>query len=201
MSRHWLLLTTVLLPIGCISTPVSENPIMYRPDAVNGCENPVLISPGHASPYAYSMVWESVLSTISDDFEIAYSNRHDGRIITHPKISPGYEQPWRPGSPNPRERLLATLQSMRNRCVVQMQAAPDGGYLVQVVVYRELLDQPRPGRAFSGPVFQDASTVDRQLDVVDPSIPIERTWIPKGRDCAYEDYLLGKIRRCQLKPE
>jgi hypothetical protein len=201
MAKNWLLLSACVLPIGCMSTPISENPIMYRPDAVNGCENPVLISPGQPSPNAYAVVWENVLSTIAADFEIAYSNRHEGRIITMPKIAPGYEQPWKPGSPDARERLLATLQTMRNRCIVQMRAAPDGGYLVQVVVYRELLDQKRPARATSGPIFQDASTVDRQFEVVDPAIPVEGIWIPKGRDCAYEDYLLGKIRRCQFNKD
>jgi hypothetical protein len=200
MTRYsWLVLA--LLPIGCMGVRVSENPIMYRPDAVNGCENPVLISPGQPTPYAYSLVWENVLSTIGEDFDIAYANRHEGRIITHPKIAPGYEQPWKPGSPDARERLLATLQTMRNRCVVQMRAAPDGGYLVQVVVYRELKDQPRPARATSGPVFQDASTVDRQFEVIDPAASVESVWIPKGRDCAYEDHLLGKIRRCQFNKE
>lgn len=199
MTRYsWLVL---LLPIGCMGVRVSENPIMYRPDAVNGCENPVLISPGQPTPYAYSLVWENVLSTLGEDFDIAYANRREGRIITHPKIAPGYEQPWKPGSPDARERLLATLQTMRNRCVVQMRAAPDGGYLVQVVVYRELLDQPRPTRATSGSVFQDASTVDRQFEVIDPAASVEPAWIPKGRDCAYEDHLLGKIRRCQFNKE
>lgn len=198
MAKKWLLWSAALLPIGCMSAPLTENPMMYRPDATNGCENPVLISPGVPSPEAYAIVWDSVLSTIAGDFEIAYSNRHEGRIIAEPKISPGYEQPWKSGSPDSRERLLATLQTMRNRCVVQIRPAPDGGYLVQVIVYRDLKDEKRPARAPGGSVFQDASTVDRQFEVIDPAIPAEQVWIPKGRDHAYEDQLLSKIRRCQF---
>ncbi len=197
MAKKWWFLAAALLPIGCLHGPIGENPIVYRPDG-NGCENPVLIAPGQPSPYAYAQVWEDVLSTIAEDFDIAYSNRHEGRIITQPKNAPGYEQPWKPGSPDARERLLATLQTMRYRCVVQLNAAPDGGYLVGVVVYRELKDERRPIRAPSGSVFRDAATVDRQLEVVDPGIPVEGIWIPKGRDHAYEDRLLGKIRRCQF---
>ena len=198
MAKKWWLLSAALMPLGCMHGPIGENPIMYRPNGINGCENPVLISPGQPSPYAYAQVWENVLSTIGDDFEIAYSNRHEGRIITHPKIAPGYEQPWKPGSPDARERLLATMQTMRNRCVVQLRAAPDGGYLVGVVVYRELKDEARPIRASSGSVFRDASTVDREYEVVDPAAATDEIWIPKGRDHAYEDYLLGKIRRCEF---
>lgn len=188
-----------LLPVGCLSTPPSDNPLLLHRDSAPSCENPVLISPGQPSPTAYAEVFEKVLSVLGDYFEIAYANRYDGQILTVPKIAAGIEQPWRPGSPDPRERLLASLQTMRYRGVVHIRSAENGGYLVQLVIYRELKDDPRPAMAPGGTVFRDAPTVDRQFEVVDPIIATDEVWIPKGRETALEDEILKKIRRCQFE--
>lgn len=189
----------LLLPAGCISTPPSDNPLLLRHEAVRNCENPVLISPGQPSPTAYAEVFEKVLNVVEDYFEIAYANRYDGRIICTPKSAPGLEQPFKPGSPDSRERLYATLQTLRYRCVVQIRAAEQSGYLVQVTVYRELKDDPRPSTAPSVPILRDTQTVDRQFQVVDPAVTFEDTWIPKGRESAIEDAILQKIRKFQFQ--
>jgi len=189
----------LLLPLGCLSTPPNDNPLYLRPDIKPECENPVLISPGTPTPTAYAEVFEKVLNVIDDYYEIAYANRYDGRIIGHPKIAPGILRIFQNGSPDLTERILASFQTMRNRCEVQIKAAEQGGYLVQVIVYRELKDEGRPLNAPSGSVFRDAATVDRQYEVVDPSIPVELTWIPKGRDFALEEAILKKIRACQFE--
>jgi hypothetical protein len=170
---------------------------MLRPQAVSDCENPILISPGQPSPTAYAQVFEKVLGVFSDYFEIAYSNRYDGRILSAPKIAPGYERFWARGSPDCYERLQDTLQTMRYRGQVQIRAAEQGGYLVQVIVYREMKDEQRPLGAPSGSLFRDSATVDRQFEVVDPSIPGDGIWIPMGRSHALEDAILQEIRRCQ----
>lgn len=198
MGRCTLLGLALTISAGCLSVPPSDNPLHVRSDPVQTCENPVLIAPGQPVPDAYPEVFEKVLSVVGEYFEIAYSNRYDGRIMTHPKIAPGIGEPWRPGSPDARERLLATLQTIRYRGVVQIRAAEAGGYLVQVVVYRELKDEGRPMMAPSGSVFRDAPPIDRQFEVVDPSIPTDDRWIPKGRESALEDAILQKIRRCQF---
>lgn len=189
----------MLMPVGCLSTPPADNPLLLRPDAPRTCENPVLISPGTPSPSAYAEVYEKVLNVVDDYFDIAYTNRYDGRILSHPKIAPGFERPLAAGSPNFYERALATMQTMRYRCQVQIRSAEQGGYLVQVIVYRELEDLGRPSRAPSGSVFRDSPTIDRQFEVVDPSIPTDGAWIPKGRSVELEDKILKQIRRCQFE--
>lgn len=197
MNRSiWLGL--LLLPAGCLSTPPADNPQLLR-GSVNDCENPVLISPGQPSPAAYAEVFEKVLSNFGDYFEIAYANRYDGRIIGAPKIAPGLERPWVTGSPELGERIQATFQTMRYRGHVQIRSAEQGGYLVQVTVYRELKDEGRPINAPTGSVFRDAPTVDRQYEVVDPAIASDDRWIPKGRALDVEDAILKHIRRCQFE--
>jgi hypothetical protein len=46
-------------------------------------------------------------------------------------------------------------------------------------------------------VFQEAPTVDRQLDVVGPPAPEGRYWFRVGQDCAFEQLILRRIRECR----
>lgn len=188
----------LLWPAGCLSTPPADNPLMLR-NATGEVENPVLVSPGTPNPSAYAAVFERVLNVVDDYFEIAYANRYDGRIIGAPKIAPGYERFWVNGSADLYERLLATFQTMRYRAVVQIRSAEQGGYLVQVTVYRELKDELRPTNVSGGSVFRDSPSVDRQFEVVDPDVVAESVWIPKGRETSIEDAILKQIRRCQFE--
>ena len=91
MKLGKLLGLSLLLSAGCLSVPPNDNPLMLRA-ATGEIENPVVIVPGKpAGPDftrapAYAQVFESVVSVIGDYFEIAYSNRYDGKIISQPKI-------------------------------------------------------------------------------------------------------------------
>ena len=156
-------------------------------------ENPVYVPLG---PDAYGTGFEKVIDVLNEYFEIAYSNRYDGRIETFPRIAPGYEQPWKPSTPSWYERLLATFQTIRHRAFVLIQLADDGGFFVQVIVYKELEDLPRPIRATAGAAaFRSDSTVDRQYEVIDPTV-FERAWIPMGRDFLLEHAIAQKIKKC-----
>src|SRR5207237_3897056 len=104
------------------------------------------------------------------------ANRYSGVIRSHPKIAPGLDQIWKPGSPDGAERMLATLQTIRYRCEVTVQPvvadaaqpATPGGYLVQVIIYKELEDLPRPIKATAGAAaFRSDNTVDREFEVVE----------------------------------
>jgi hypothetical protein len=192
-------LLCLVASLGCVGRPLSENPAWIRGDrVVPNCENPVLIAPGDPGPDRYAQVFEKVLDVVDDYFEIGYSNRYDGHIIAIPRIAPGYERLWMAGSPSHRERLLATFQTYRHRCHVHIEAAEPGGYSVKVYVLKDLFDAPAPSRASAPAVFQEANTVDRQFEVVDPfPSSLGERWINKGRDTAFEQAILRKIQQCQ----
>jgi hypothetical protein len=156
-------------------------------------ENPVYVPLG---PHSYGAVFENVFDVVSQYFEIAYANRYDGRIETFPRIAPGLGQPWKPGSPDLYQRLLNTFQSMRNRAFVLIQVADDGGYFIQVVVFRELEDLPKPVSQYAGnAAFRSDDTVERQFEVIDPAV-YDSHWIPLGRDTAFENAIIQKIKKC-----
>jgi hypothetical protein len=179
---------------GCATGPLLENPVIVRPQAV-ATENPVYVPLG---PPSYGLVFEQVLDVLEDFFEIAYANRYDGRIETFPKIAPGLEQPWKPGSPDFRQRLLATWQTIRHRAIVTINVADDGGFFVDVKVFKELEDLSRPIRSTAGAAaFRSDNTVERQFEVVDPVV-VDSTWIPIGRDTKLEQILLERIARFDL---
>jgi hypothetical protein len=181
------------LPAGCASVPplVGGDGTLLGPSIT--VENPVYIPLG---PLSYNQVFEKVIDVVSDQFEIAEYNRYDGRIETFPRVAPGLEQPWKPGCPDLYQRLYATLQSVRHRAVVLIQPADNGGFFIQVTVFKELEDVPRPIRATAGnAIFQTEPTVERQNEVIDLS-RFEPNWIPLGRDTCVEQALLQELKRC-----
>jgi len=178
---------------GCATGPLLDNPLpIYGPPA-QPCANPIWIPPG---PQAYNRVFERIIDILDDYFPIARQNRYDGLIETFPTIAPGLEQPWKPGSPDLYQRFEATLQTLRHRCVVHIRTAPDGGYFVEVIVYKELEDLPRPSRQTAGAAsFQDQPTVEREFVIIDPTV-FESQWIPRGRNTALEQEILERIKKC-----
>jgi hypothetical protein len=179
-----------LLAGGCMSGPLVDNPVRIAPSA-DACANPVYLPHG---PGAYGLVFEQVLDVIDDYFpDIAYANRYDGRIETFPRIAPGLEQPWKPGSPDFPQRLLATFQTIRHRAVVLITPADDGGFFVDVKVYKELEDLARPTRSTAGSAaFRSDNTVERQFEVIDASV-VDANWIPIGQDVRLEQKILCRL--------
>jgi hypothetical protein len=201
MGRILFIAGLGLLLGGCASGPLQENPMTFRVDKALTHENPLYIPQG---PMAYARVFEKILDILSDYFEIAYANRYDGRIETFPKTAPGIEQPWKPGSPDFQQRLLAFFQSIRHRAIVCITTANDGGYFIQVQVLKELEDVPTPVRATAGDAtFRLDSTVEmKQFDVVNPALfgagPAEGVWIPIGRDVKLEQVILDRLSRLDV---
>lgn len=186
---------------GCASVPPLDNPLTVRAGDI---ENPILVAPGQPGPEEaarlYAEVYGRVLDALDDYFPIKASSRHPGVIETEPQTAPGFEQFWRPGSPAGRERLLATLQSIRHYAVARIEPGEQGGFRVHVEVYKEIEDLPRPILTGStNPVFQNAPTVDRSAQVIVSPQSSQTQWIPAGpaphRDYAFEQAILRKIRR------
>ena len=86
---------------GCAGRPLLDNPIFVEANVPAGpCPNPVFLAAG---PPEYAAVFEAVLTSLDDYFEIAYANRYDGTVRTHPKIAPGLISrggPARPTGPS-----------------------------------------------------------------------------------------------------
>lgn len=190
------------LPLGCVSGPKLDNPSRL-PGSGMPCENPALIDGDSIPGEAYAELFEHCLDAVDDYFPIAYANRYEGRILGRITIAPGFEQPWKAGSPDSYERALVTLQQYRYRCEVRIREASPSGYFVQVTVRKELKDSPSPANpTVAVPIFGDSSTVDRdQFLVVDPDVtspimnPGDR-WIPKGRETNIEQAILRKLQKC-----
>ena len=185
----------LLLAAGCATGPLQENPVLIHTDNAAVTPNPVYLPYG---PKVYGLVFERVLDVVDDYFEIAFSDRYDGRIETFPRIAPGIGQPWKPGSPDFYQRLYATFQTIRHRAVVLIMPARDGGYNVDVKVYKELEDLERPIRATAGSaIFRSDNQVERQYEVVDPTT-YESSWIPIGRDVKLEQVILERLARLNM---
>lgn len=182
---------------GCASVAPLDNPVLVRPAAADplAVENPVLVNPGPPDPAGYTEVFERTIEVLNDYFELKPSARYAGYIESEPKIAKGYDQFYQPGSPDPRERVLAGLQTIRHTATARVTAGERGGYRVQVEVLKELEDLARPTQARrGGAVFRELDTLDRVNEVVGPRSSASTTWIPVGRDYAFEQLILRKIQ-------
>jgi len=195
LRQGWLL---GILVTGCATAPPLDNPgPVIRGPAV-GIENPILVSPGVPTASSYHEVFEKTIDVLDDYFELLPPNPYDGRIVSLPRIAPGFEQIWKRGNPEPRGRLLATFQTIRQTVTAEIRAGERGGYLVYVVVDKELEDLARPAQVRAGAaVFQDTPSVDRQFDVVSPDAATAQGWYKIGRDYALEQQILRRIRDCK----
>jgi hypothetical protein len=202
MRRLPLACLLALLPAGCATGPLLDNPLRLPGPAGAANADGIVVAAGPGR--TYPEVFDAVLDAVDDYFPIANANRYEGRILGEPVLAPGCEQPFRRGSPDLYERLLASFQAYRYRCEVRIQEADPSGYFVQVVVRKELKDYPTPSGLFTGvPLFGDLSAVGRdQFLVVGPDVtspitdPADR-WIPKGRETAIEQAILEQIRTCK----
>ena len=180
---------------GCLGSTLFE--AQAPPPETVACEieNPVYIPLGH-DPFAYGLLFESVLRTLIDEgFELQEANRYDGRVEALPRTAPGLGLWMKPGSPSFRERLLSTLQSYRHRVSVVIQPADNGGYFVEIIARKELEDLARPTRSTAGAAFfRNETTVERQFEVIDATV-VDSAWIYKGRDPALEQRLIERLKK------
>jgi hypothetical protein len=184
----------LLFGLGCVGEPLVQVPNLFPGDKLpEGDNNPVYIPLGAAS---YGKVYENVLQTVGDyGFELMESNRIAGQIEFMPRIAPGLLLLPKPGSPDLRERLLATLQTYRHRLSVKIEPADMGGYFIHVIARKELQDLPRPVKQTAGAaIFRNLSDVDRRFEVIDPTV-FEAGWIYKGRDRALEQQIIQKLKK------
>ena len=197
--RVWGAGCLVAATVGCASVPPVDNPVLVRPrvpDPPGTADQPT----GRPGCAGYDEVYERALDALDDYFEIIPGSRYAREIRTYPRVAPGYEQPWKPGSPDATERWTATFQSIRHFAIVRIADADGGaGYRVTVEVYKELETVGVPLQSLGGPAaFRDAPLADRTSDTLTGPATAERQWVPatpSPRDFPFEQAILKKILR------
>lgn len=202
MWRTTLSAAALLGLSGCVSGPMIENPAVIHLDRPIAAGNNPGFVPGAQSPEAYKRLFTKCLDVLGEYFELdaANTSRYGGTIRCLPRIAPGIEQPWKPGSPDLYQRMLAFCQTYRHRAMIDITTGQDGGYFVDVRVYRELEDLAAPSRATAGEAtYRLVPTIERANTVLDPA-QAEATWIPMGRDTPLEQVILERITRLDAGP-
>jgi hypothetical protein len=209
-----LLLVVVLGCAGEVRLPYQALPVSY--------DNPALLRiPNH------ELVWDGVVDVVSEYFRIEREDPvrllggtlMEGRIDTFPKPGATLLEPWDHDSANSYERLESTLQSIRRYAVVKVIPAKNGGFWVDVAVFKELESVIQPEHATAGSaVFRNdtgpsnngsgnAAAGDMSLNSTSPNATgltrtgktnqatsgITQGWIPQGRDTAAEQRIIGQI--------
>jgi hypothetical protein len=142
----------------------------------------------------FETVWKATIAVVDDYFEIASENRLARTIVTQPKVGATLLEPWNGDSVGFGERLESTLQSMRRFARVTINPAPNGGYTVEVKVFKQLEDLVKPDRQAAGrAVFNNDFPVNRAREIVGP-VPMPVGWIDRNRDPKLEQVILKRIR-------
>lgn len=149
------------------------------------------------------VLWNELVDTIDNYFRIQREERVRlvGGVLTEGQIETSYQpgatvfEPWRQDSSPGFERTYATLQSIRRRAVAYVRPQCDGGYLIEVAVYKELedLSQPEHSTVSLESLRHDGSLNRPQQEL--RSGPTTLGWIPVGRDTALEQRILTELRQ------
>jgi hypothetical protein len=151
-------------------------------------------------------VWDQIVDVVDDYFRIEHEERvrlvgdllAEGRLDTYPRGASTIFEPWNQDSVTFYERWHATLQSMRRRATVYVIPLPDrSGFQVDVQVYKELEDVPRPeSGSISLANSQTLRNDDALIRLTNPVGGQEPTlgWIGLGRDLALEQTILSGIQ-------
>lgn len=193
---------TAPVPISPIATAVPGGPLSPQfglpigPEVAVGVANPIVV------PVADELfAWDQIADVVSDYFTIAREQQArrsgeavmEGFIETAPQVGATWLEPHRRDSVGNFNRWESTLQTIRRRALVRV--IPDAaGYLVEVIVEKELEDLPKPEHATAGEATfrNDSSLPSRRLEQVSRTRSSPR-WIPLGRDPLLEQRMLGEI--------
>ncbi len=195
LRRGFLAISGWVLVCGCAQLAWSPaQPLPAPPAAL--LENPLFVA-----TYDREFLWNELVATVEQfGFRIEREERVrqvgdvliEGRIETFPVDSPTLLEPWRRGAPAGFERLESTLQSIRRRASVRVIPA-GGGFLIEVVVVKELEDVNRPQQSTVGEAtFRHDGALVRPDETTEEGGPITLGWIPLGRDLVLEQEILAE---------
>lgn len=181
-----------------------------------GCAAPVVLSASTPNPLPLppvdrDVLWTNLVDVVDDYFQIEREQRvqqvgnvlTEGRIDTYPVVGATIFEPWRGDSANLQERWEATLQSIRRRATLRV--VPTGeGYLVDVLVLKELEDVPRPEHATAPSASLRNDSALWRFTVPPLGQAPTAGWILLGRDPALEqriiDQLQARFMRMSIAP-
>lgn len=192
--------------VGCSSEIVWKDPVpsagygQTQVPAMPSASTAYYQNPALVPSCDHEFVWETIADVVDDYFKIEEEQPvrlvgqvvTEGRMTTFPEVGSTIFEPWRRDSVTRRDKIEATLQSIRRQAEVRV--VPDqNGYLVEVIVYKELENVRNPDHASAGDAtFRYDSSLTRVVDSLAERDPNEG-WIDKGRDPALEQRILSEI--------
>lgn len=146
------------------------------------------------------VAWDQIADVVSIYFRIAREDRArlatgtEGRIETAPLDGATWLEPFRKDSVGTFNRWESTFQSIRRRAIVRV--IPDrAGYLVEVIVEKELEDLPAPERATAGAAtFRDTGSLPSRRLEESARLRSSPRWLALGRDPLLEQRMLADIQ-------
>ena len=204
VSQFFIGTALLISIVGCSSyEPFATREFSWRWNAPQS-HNPIFVE-----NYNHEFLWAILVDVIDTHFEIdrempirLYGNvLTEGHIVSKPKIGASLAELWHADSVGAGERFDCTLQTIRRR--VEVHVVPEtGGYTIDVKVFKELEDNPRPLRAVASASnlrFRDSTDEFANKIDVDPS---SAGWFIIERDAAMENRLLMEIAyRLKNPPE
>ncbi|MCI0360082.1 MAG: hypothetical protein L0211_16515 [Planctomycetaceae bacterium] len=145
-------------------------------------------------------LWTQAVDAVDDYFRIEREERvrliggvlTEGRIDTFPITGSTIFEPWRKDSTPGYEKAHATLQSIRRRAALRV-IPTEGGYLLDVIVHKELEDLDKPEHATAGgATLRHDGTIVRQ-EGASGRYSVTLGWIPLGRDVTLEQRILADL--------
>jgi hypothetical protein len=185
------------IPPGALADPGMAAPIAPGVPVQSLGPNPIAVPVTNEE-----VAWDQIADVVSDYFIIAREQRArregdlitEGRIDTAPQTGATWLEPYRKDSVGSFNRWESTFQTIRRRAIVRVIPDPTG-YLVEVIVEKELEDLPNPEKATAGAaVFRGEDSLPSQrLEDVSRTRPSPR-WLQLGRDPLLEQRMLGDIQ-------
>jgi len=166
------------------------------PEEMPGGAPPIFV-PAANDEYA----WEQIADVVSDYFTISREQqvRRSGDAWSEGKLETRYQggatwlEPFRKDSVGAFNRWESTFQTIRRRATVRVMPDPNG-YVVEVIVEKELEDLPHPERSTAGVAAfpNDFSLPSGRSGDVSRTLSSPR-WIQLGRDKPLEAKMLSDI--------
>jgi hypothetical protein len=227
-----LLLPAVIATVGCAPAlnrpvmPVVPNPglpqiqqgepapapitMQYVPPIGSGMPAVMLANPLRVPVVDRDFAWDQLIAVVEEYFKVEREERvrlagdilTEGRIDTYPLTGASLLEPWHGDSVTFRDRLESTLQSIRRRCFVRV-IPEQASYLIDLQVFKELEDLPRPSMSTAGAATFNSGAADEAGTLPVPAFnqaaavrsgPRPINWILQGRDLNLEQVMLAKVQ-------